>query len=77
VRLNPGSPIESAGLVAYLGSPNRLEEDRATAEEAKAKNLDSSSLRCRVYQLAFLQNDASGMQQQVIWGTGKPGVEDL
>jgi hypothetical protein len=26
--------------------------------------------------LAFLQNDAAGMKQQVAWATGKPGMED-
>jgi eukaryotic-like serine/threonine-protein kinase len=56
---------------------NRLEETRATAEEAKAKNLDSPRLRFNLYKLAFLQNDAAGMAQQVAWAAGKPGVEDV
>jgi hypothetical protein len=29
------------------------------------------------YQLAFLQNDAAAMAQQVDWAVGKPGVEDV
>ena len=29
-----------------------------------------------LYQIAFLQNDAAGMAQQVAWSAGKPGVED-
>jgi class 3 adenylate cyclase/tetratricopeptide (TPR) repeat protein len=56
---------------------NRLEEARATAAEAQAKNLDSPALRILLYALAFLQNDAAGMAQQVAWGAGKPGVEDV
>ena len=61
---------------AYL-SLNRLEEVRATADEAKARNLDSPCLHESLYVLAFLQNDAVGMVQQVAWSTGKPGVEDV
>ena len=30
-----------------------------------------------MYDIAFLQNDATGMAQQVAWGAGKPGVEDV
>jgi tetratricopeptide (TPR) repeat protein len=56
---------------------NRLEEARATAAEAQAKNFDFPYLRLLLYQLAFLQNDAAGMAQQVAWAAGKPGVEDV
>jgi len=56
---------------------NRLEEARATATEAQAKGFDSSTLRFNLYNIAFLQNDAAGMAQQVAWATGKRGVEDV
>jgi hypothetical protein len=29
-----------------------------------------------LYEIAFLQNDAAGMAEQVVWSAGKPGVED-
>jgi eukaryotic-like serine/threonine-protein kinase len=47
------------------------------AEEAQTKKLDSPYLRFILYQLAFLQNDAAGMAQQMTWAAGKPGVEDM
>jgi tetratricopeptide (TPR) repeat protein/predicted Ser/Thr protein kinase len=56
---------------------NRFEEARATAEEASKKGLDSPSLHFYLYRVAFLQNDAAGMTQQVAWGMGKPGEEDV
>jgi hypothetical protein len=56
---------------------NRLEEARATAEEAQKKNFDSPPLHYLLYQLAFLQNDAAGMTQQVAWAANKPGWEDV
>jgi eukaryotic-like serine/threonine-protein kinase len=76
-RLNPASGMNSVGLAVSYLSLNRLEEARATAEEAQAKKLDSPSLRFFLYQLAFLQNDAAGMAQQVAWSAGQPGVEDV
>jgi tetratricopeptide (TPR) repeat protein len=63
--------------VASLINLNRLEEARATAEEAQAKNLDSPDLHVCLYQLAFLRNDAPGMAQEVTWAEGKPGVEGV
>jgi hypothetical protein len=34
-------------------------------------------LRFNVYQLSFLQNDATSMAEQVGWAVDKPGVEDV
>lgn len=73
----PAIGIGYAGLANSYLVLNRLEEARATAEEAQAKNLDSPYLRYDLYQLAFLQNDAVGMAQQSAWAEGKPGAEDL
>jgi eukaryotic-like serine/threonine-protein kinase len=77
LRLNPASGLCYAYLVSSYLVLNRLREARATAEEAQAKKLDSPVLRGYLYLLAFLQNDAAGMEQQVAWAVGKPGVEDV
>jgi tetratricopeptide (TPR) repeat protein len=76
-RRNPGSGMNCAILVSSYVRLNRLEEARTAAEEAQAKKCDSSALRENLYELAFLQNDAAGMAQQVAWAVGKPGVEDV
>jgi eukaryotic-like serine/threonine-protein kinase len=74
LQLNPDSSETYNNLVyAYLYL-NRFEEARATAEEAKAKELDVSD---SLYMLGFLQNDTAAMKQQVSFNAGKPGVEDL
>ena len=39
-------------------------------------NLTTLSFSIALYQIAFLQNDAAGMAQQVAMVGGKPGVED-
>jgi serine/threonine protein kinase len=71
----------SAVSYAYLVYPylnlNRLEEARGVAKEAQTKNLDSPLLRGALYLLAFLQNDAAGMAEQVAWSTGRPGIEEV
>jgi eukaryotic-like serine/threonine-protein kinase len=74
-RLVPDGLSYSNLVNAYLFL-NRLEEARAAAEEAQAKNLDSPYLHINLYALSFLQNDAAGTAQQVAWAAGKPGVED-
>jgi eukaryotic-like serine/threonine-protein kinase len=77
VRLNPGSALYRANLVGSYISVNRLTEARTTAEEAQAKNLDTPFLHLLMYQLAFLQGDAAGMEQQVAWAADKQGVEGI
>jgi eukaryotic-like serine/threonine-protein kinase len=77
VRLNPGSALYLANLVASYISVNRLSEARATAAEAQAKKLDTPFLHLLLYQLAFLQGDAAGMEQQVGWAADKQGVEGI
>jgi eukaryotic-like serine/threonine-protein kinase len=76
-RLSSNESIDYSYLAFSYSSLNRLQEARATAEEALAKNLDSPSLRLTMYMLAFLQNDRAGMAEQVAWAAGKPGVEDV
>ena len=40
------------------------------------QKLDAGYLRLWMYYLDFLRNDRVDMEQQVAWGTGKPGDED-
>ena len=75
-RLNPGSGMNAANIVVSYLRLNRLEEARNAAKEAQAKKLDSPELRDFLYQLAFLQNDAAGMAQQIAKTAGRPGFED-
>jgi tetratricopeptide (TPR) repeat protein len=76
LRLKPDAREYANVAGCYLGL-SRLQEARATADEAQAKKLDSADLRFLLYQLAFLQNDAAGMAEQVTWSAGQPGVEDV
>ena len=51
-------------LFSYLNL-NRFNEAQATAHEVRERKIDCPLLHFDIYRLAFLQNDASGMAQQV------------
>ena len=75
-RQSPNELDYSNVGAVYLGL-NRLEEAKSTFDAALAHKLDGGALRAQIYFLAFLQGDAAQMAQQVAWGAGKPGDEDV
>jgi Flp pilus assembly protein TadD len=76
LRLYPQSGRVYGGLISTLELLNRFDEVHSVVDEAKAKGLDLPEYRTALYELAFLQNDAVGMKQQVDFAMGKPGLED-
>jgi tetratricopeptide (TPR) repeat protein/predicted Ser/Thr protein kinase len=76
IRVNPDFPIGYAVLMAAYISLNRLDLAKATYEQARERKLDFPPAHIGLYQIAFLQNDVSGMGQQIAWSAGKPGAED-
>jgi DNA-binding winged helix-turn-helix (wHTH) protein/tetratricopeptide (TPR) repeat protein len=76
VRLNPTAIGYESLFHQYLDL-DRLNEARLTAEEAQARKLESPVLHYGLYRLDFLQNDATGMAQQVVWARGRPGAENV
>ncbi len=75
-RVNPNSAINLGNLMIAYSALNRLDEAKATYQEAIARKLDHQSLHLFRYGLAFLEGDAAEMASQAAWGAGKPGVED-
>jgi eukaryotic-like serine/threonine-protein kinase len=76
VQVEPSSEVNYANLFKAYLALNRLDEARATVEQAQVKKLDSPPLRLDLSALAFLQYNAADMAHEVAWGMGKPGVED-
>ncbi len=75
VRLGPNfSPSYYVPIRDYI-SLNRLDEAKATYEQALERKMKSSYFILALYQIAFLQNDLAGMAQQVAASAGKPGLE--
>jgi len=77
MKLDPGSVIEYDTLAFSYVAVNRLDEARATAQEAQAHNLDNASIHYILYGIAFLQHDAAGMEREAAGLMGKPGWDDL
>jgi eukaryotic-like serine/threonine-protein kinase len=77
MRVSPGSGLSYANLVAAYEQVNRLDEVRATAQEAQAHNLDSPLIHFNLYGIDFLQHDTAGMEREAAALMGKPGFEDL
>jgi tetratricopeptide (TPR) repeat protein len=55
---------------------NRVAEAESTIQRAAEHKLDGDALVALRYYLSFLGNDEAGMEQQVVAGKGKPGIED-
>jgi tetratricopeptide (TPR) repeat protein/predicted Ser/Thr protein kinase len=77
LRLDPGSSDSYGDLVQYYVFLNRLDEARATYQQAMTRRLDSASLHFNMYCVAFLQGDLAEMQHQMVWARGKRGSEDI
>jgi len=77
LRLEPNSVVGYQNLGTIFLALNRPDDTKAIIDQALSRNLDSGNLRVTMYDLAFLRGDAAQMVQQLAWGAGKPGVEDL
>ena len=76
VQVNPNFPVSYTVLLFSYIALNRIDEAKATHEQALQHKLDFPALHIGLYQIAFLQNDGAGMAQQVDWSTAKTGIED-
>ena len=76
IRLNPGSPISYDVLMFSYIPLNRLAEAKETYRKALERKLNHPLFQVALYEIAFLQNDAAGMEQQVARSVGTQGNED-
>ena len=75
IRLSPNFPPSYYVPIRDYIALNRLDEAKATYEQALERKMKSSYFHLALYQIAFLQNDSAGMAQQVAASAGKPGLE--
>jgi serine/threonine protein kinase/tetratricopeptide (TPR) repeat protein len=76
IRLKPDFSVPYAFLIYNYTSLNRLDEAKAAFGEALARKIYNPMYLSGLYQIAFLQNDAAAMAQQVAKSAGQPAVED-
>ena len=77
LRLDPNDVVAWSNLTQDFLGLNRLEDAKAAIEQARARKLDSGFLRLMMYDLGLLRGDSTQMEQQLAWGSGKPGDEDI
>jgi len=72
LRLNPNTTIWPGNLGEALIGLNRFDEAKQVCQKALELKLDSSSIRERLYAVAFVSGDSQGMQEQISWAGGRP-----
>lgn len=77
VRVAPDSSVNYGNLAYVLLALNRFDEARGAVEAALAKKKESRFLHLTMYMLAFLHDDVAGMERELNWAAGKPGLEDM
>jgi eukaryotic-like serine/threonine-protein kinase len=76
VGVRPDVPSVNTPLIFSYISLNRVDEAKAVYERDIEHHLYSIFYPDALYQIAFLQNDASGMTRQVALSEGKHGTEN-
>jgi serine/threonine protein kinase/tetratricopeptide (TPR) repeat protein len=71
-RLEPGAPFGYFHAARPYMAMNRLEEARSIIQRAVDAKADNLFVHQLLYDLAFMNGDADGMQQQMKWSEGKP-----
>jgi eukaryotic-like serine/threonine-protein kinase len=72
IRLDPNRFASHANLADAFIHLNRLAEAKAVIEQAQQQKLDATIFYTFQYQIAFVNGDQGGMQQQLTWASGKP-----
>jgi serine/threonine protein kinase/tetratricopeptide (TPR) repeat protein len=71
-RLEPNAPFGYVHAAGPYMALRRLEEARSILQKAIDAKADNLFVHQQLYQLAFLNGDADGMQRQLKWSEGKP-----
>jgi eukaryotic-like serine/threonine-protein kinase len=74
-RLEP-TAIGYADLASFYLGTGQMEKAEATVAEAEKNNLAGDLLHWFIYQMDFVKGDRAGMEREVAWASGKPGIED-
>jgi eukaryotic-like serine/threonine-protein kinase len=76
LKLDPGDGLAYSNLADMYLPLDRLDEVKAVAQQAQARNLDSPGIHEALYWVDFLEHDAAGTEREAASMMGKPGYED-
>ena len=71
-KLNPNTAVWPGNLAEALIALNRFDEARDVCLQAISQKLVSTSIRERLYAVAFVKPDSASMQEQLSWASGRP-----
>jgi eukaryotic-like serine/threonine-protein kinase len=77
LRLDPNNSIGYSNLIQGYALLNRLDEAKATYQEAIKRRPDFVGLHAEMYGVAFLEHDTAEMQRQAKLAVDRPGVADV
>jgi predicted Zn-dependent protease len=72
IRLNPTFSLPRLALGQALLRLNRYVEARDVFVQALEQQIERTEFHAMLYQIAFIEGDAAGMQRQLDWARGKP-----
>lgn len=72
LALNPNNAVAYWNLANSLTGLSRFSEAKEICQQAIAQKLDTIALHYFLYQIAFVEGDATGMQEQVTWASERP-----
>ena len=75
-KINPGSGNNAVNLAYSYQWINKLDEAKATVDEARSHKVDTPWFPLVLYNVDFLEHDAAGMDKQSAAGKGIKGIED-
>jgi len=76
IRLKPDFPVPYAFLMFGYIALNRVDQAKSAYAQALERKLNNTFYPPALYQIAFLQNDAAGMTQQITSSGGQPETEN-
>jgi serine/threonine protein kinase/Flp pilus assembly protein TadD len=77
LALDTGSGINYTNVVGSYLYLNRLDEAKASAQEALSHHMDNPYLHIYLHILAFLQHDSAAMEREAAVVAGVSGADDL
>jgi len=71
IRINPAAYLPHENLSQALQMLGRFDEQKEVLQQSLARNPDDPMCHTARYAIAFLEQDKSGMQQEIAWAAGK------
>ena len=71
LQINPNTTIWPGNLAEALIALNRWDQAQDVCDRALAQKLDSTSIRERLFAVAFVKGDNQRMQDQLAWANGR------